>query len=552
MSLPPPDSFETASTTSSAHEPAVTADPDAGVPSAPPAADSVPAATPPSESIAAEGTVPPLEAYAEMTAAVQDGQVLDGISGEQIEALLKQETAGRADKASHVHAGRITNVVGEDVFVDIDDQSKGIVPLIEFSKEAPPVVGAEIHVVYEQYNPSGVSLLSKRKADRELTWLRLRRGAVVEGRVTAMNKGGLEVDLGGVRAFLPASQCDLYRMKDISVLLNLTIKCEIVEMNRGRGEVIVSRRHALIREREETRKRVLDELREGEIRRGVVGNLTDYGAFVNLGGVDGLLHISDMSWGHITRPSQAVRTGQEIDVLVLKVDRAKGKVSLGLKQLKPDPWQTADTRYAVGTRLQCRVVRLADFGAFVELEEGLEGLVPLTEMSWVKRVHRPSEVVQEGAVIDVVVLSVDKDKRRISLSMKQIEADPWASVAERYPKNATVPGKVARLTEFGAFVELQPGVDGLIHISELSDRRINSPEDAVKIGQDVQVRVLAVDAEKRRISLSLRPPRPEPAPSGAKSEPSEKAQPAKRKKPLRGGLTSHWDWASTSGLKLKG
>lgn len=476
--------------------------------------------------------------------------VLDGISGEEIEAMLRR-SAEAAPAQGGVHLGRITSIVGEDVFVDLDEQSKGIVPLAEFGRDDPPEVGKEIHVVFEQFNPSGaIQVLSKRKAEREVAWSHLKPGEIIEGRVSAMNKGGLEVDVNGVRAFMPASQCDIHRMRDISTLLNLTIRCEVIEANRTRGEVVVSRRNAMIREREETRKRMLDEIQEGQVRHGVVGNLMEYGAFVNLGGVDGLLHISDMTWGHVHKASDILQPGQELDVLILKVDRAKGKVSLGLKQIKPNPWDTVDAKYTVGARVKARVTRLAEFGAFVELEEGLEGLVPLSEMSWVRRVRRPSELVQEGAEIEVVVLSVEKDKHRLSLGLKQTEADPWAGVAEQYPKNAMVPGKVLRLTEFGAFVELRPGVEGLIHISEMSQRRINSPREVVEENKEVQVRVLGVDIEKRRISLSLRPA-PSEAPAAAAQPESEKAK--KRKKPLRGGLTASWDFAGQLGsLKLKG
>ncbi len=500
---------------------------------------------------------PPPMPDAESPAAAPPAQTLDGITGEELEAMLKQADDTVSEQAmlaaAGVHLARITNIVGEDVFVDLDDQSKGTIPLIEFAKDGPPAVGQELRVVFEQYNPAGgIMVCSKKKADRALTWARLRTGEIIDGRVTAMNKGGLEVDIGGVHAFMPASQCDVHRMKDISTLLNLVIRCEILEINRAAREVIVSRRNALIREREETRKRILDEIQEGQIRNGVVGNLTEYGAFVNLGGVDGLLHISDMSWGHVRQASDVLKPGQEIQVKILKVDRARGKVSVGLKQTRSNPWETVETKYPPGTRVQGRVTRLTEFGAFVEIEEGLEALVPLSEMSWVKRVFRASDVVQENAVIEAVVLSVDKPKRRISLGIKQLTSDPWLTMAEQYPKNATVTGKVARLTEFGAFIELQPGIDGLVHISEMSEKRIKAPGDVVEIGKEVQVRVLGVDVEKHRISLSLRPPPPEPTPAERQAEAEKAAKAARkkeRKKPLRGGLSSHWDW--TGGLNLR-
>lgn len=495
--------------------------------------------------------MPTADPLAAPTEAVEPAPALDVVSGEEIEALLRQARAPEPGEAPvGVRKGRITNIVGEDVFVDLDDQTKGTVSRLEFAKDAPPVVGEDVHVIIERYDPAGgFMLLSKRKADRELMWARLKAGAVVEGHVTAMNKGGLEVDLGGLRAFMPSSQCDVHRMKDISTLLNLVIRCEVLEVNRGAGEVIVSRRNALIREREDTRQRMLGEIEEGQTRKGVVGNLTDYGAFVNLGGVDALLHISDMSWGHVRRPAEVLQPGQEIEVKVLKVDRAKGKVSVGLKQTKPNPWETVEEKYPVGTRVRGRVTQLASFGAFLEIEDGLEGLIPLSEMSWVKRVHKASDVVQQDAVIEVVVIGIDKPKRRLSLGLKQIAPDPWTGIADRYPRGAVVPGKVARLSEFGAFVELEPGIDGLIHISEMSEKRIKSPDEVVQPGKEVQVRILGVDADKRRISLSLRPAPVEQPPSPAEIE---KARKKEKKKPLRGGLSSHWDWAADLKLRLKG
>jgi len=473
--------------------------------------------------------------------------VLDGLSAEEIEAMMKDVERPAAPAAQGLYLGRITEVLGEDVFVDLGPHGKGTVPVAEFGRDDPPAPGREIHVMIQQFDPAGgYMLLSKKKADRELAWQGLREREIVEGRVTAMNKGGLEVNIRGIRAFMPASQCDVHRMRDISVLLSQDVRVEVLEVNRSKGEVVVSRRNALIRDREAARRRTLDEIREGDVRQGVVGNLTEYGAFVNIGGVDGLLHISDMSWGRVPRPEEVVRPGQEIQVKVLKVDRARGKVSLGLKQLVPNPWEDADARYTPGMRVRGRVTRLAEFGAFVELEPGLEGLIPLSEMSWSRNVRQPSDLLQEGQTVEPVVLSIDKAKCRLSLGLKQTTEDPWANIAQRYPKDAVVTGKVTRLAEFGAFVELEPGIEGLVHISEMSERRIRKPDEVVQAGSEVKVRVLNVDTDKRRLSLSLRPP-PKPAPKGPEPAAREKA---KRKRPLRGGLASHFEWAGDSKIRL--
>lgn len=471
---------------------------------------------------------------------------LDGISGEEIEAMVRAAEETETSRAGGVRTGRIFEVVGEDVYVELEDGTRGTVHRNEFTDAEPPVAGNEIHVLIEQHDTGGGFVVcSKRKADRELAWQRVLAGEIVTGLVTAMNKGGLEVNIDGLRAFMPASQCDVHRMKDISVLLNEVVTCEVLRVNRAKKEIVVSRRNALLKERDESRRQRLTEVEEGQLRRGVVKNVTDYGAFVDIGGLSGLLHIREMSWGHVRSAADVVKVGQDLEVKVLKVNRDTGKISLGLKQTKANPWDTIEQRFSVGARVAGRVTHLADFGAFVELEEGLEGLVPLSELSWSPRVRNASEVVEPGANVDVVVLSIDMAKRRLTLGIKQTQDNPWADLEQKYPRNATIPGKVTRIVDFGAFVEIGPGVEGLVHISEMADHRVRTPADVVQEGQDVQVRVLGVDADKRRISLSLKP-----APTvQERSADDSRARDKKRKRPLRGGLSADWDFSASTLLR---
>jgi small subunit ribosomal protein S1 len=367
---------------------------------------------------------------------------------------------------------------------------------------------------------------------------------LVEGRVTGVIKGGLEVDLKGIRAFMPGSQVDIAPMKDISLLLNQNVKCEVIELDRRTKSVLVSRRKALERELAESREKLKAELAVGQIRSGVVRGITDFGAFVDLGGVDGLIHIREMSWGTVQKVSDVVTPGQRVEVMILKIDPKKDRISLGLKQVQPDPWGQAPDRYPVGTRLKARVVRIADFGAFAELEPGVDGLIPVSEMSW-SRIKSVTEAVSVGSVVDCVVIRVEPEKRRIALSMKQAQADPWAGVLDSFQPNSVVKGKVTRLADFGAFVEIAPSVEGLVHISELSDKRVKSCSEVVQPGQEVEARVLGVDSQNRRISLSLKAVHA-PTPAEVQTALAAQAAPArvekKRKKPLRGGLASHFEW----------
>jgi len=323
-------------------------------------------------------------------------------------------------------------------------------------------------------------------------------------------KGGLAVDVG-VRAFLPGSQVDLRPVKNLAAMVGQTIRAKVIKLNRRRGNVVLSRRAMLEEEREEKKKHTLSVLSEGMVLTGTVKNLTDYGAFIDLGGIDGLLHVTDMSWGRVGHPSEIFQIGDQVEVVVLHFDRETGRVSLGYKQKSSDPWANVDDRYPVGGKVNGRIVSLTNYGAFVELEPGVEGLVHVSEMSWTRRVRHPSKLVNVGDTVEVMVLEVNKATKRISLGMKQVETDPWATITERYQPGMRVEGKVRNLTDFGAFVELEPGVDGLLHISDMSwTRNIGHPSELLKKGQPVDTQILNVDRENKRISLGLKQIQPDP------------------------------------------
>ncbi|RME41240.1 MAG: S1 RNA-binding domain-containing protein, partial [Planctomycetota bacterium] len=425
----------------------------------------------------------------------------------------------------------------DEVFLQFGVKTQGVAPRVQFG-EVPPQTGSRVEVVVERFDPeAGLLIVNREGAVQRARWDTLTVGSVVEGRVTGVIKGGLEVDLQGIRAFMPGSHADTAPMKDISVLLNETVRCEVIELDRREQNLVVSRRRLIERERKEAAEKLKAELEVGQVRTGVVKNITEFGAFVDLGGVEGLVHIRDLSWGTVEKVSDVLDVGQEVRVQVLKLDQNKKRISLGLKQAMPDPWKGAADRYPVGTNLKVRIVRLADFGAFAELEPGVEGLIPLSEMSW-SRVSRPHEVLSVGQMVDAVVIRMDEGQRRAALSIKQAQPDPWDGVLDGFSVDSKVAGKVTRITGFGAFVEVAPGVEGLIHISEMSERRVRTVEDVVRVGQEVEARVLGVDKENRRISLSLKP-----APDEAASVAQEPAKPKKkRKKPLRGGLASHFEW----------
>lgn len=438
-----------------------------------------------------------------------------------------------------VHQGRVMRVTAEEVSVELDEGRQGIVPLIEFAGQPLPKVGDAVSVIIEKEDPaSGKIVLSKRHADELTFWDSVSPGDELDGVVTGMNKGGLDIDIGGARAFLPSSQVDTHRMKDISLLIGEHVRCIVTQVDRTTRDLIVSRKKYLESEARAKRQQALEGLTEGDIRSGTVTNLTQYGAFIDLGGVDGLLHMTDIGWGRVRDPREVLEVGQPIRVRILKINRETGKVSLGLKQVKPNPWDGIEERYPKDKRIKAKVARMTEFGAFLELEEGVDALLPIGEMSWSKHIVHPSDVVKIGDEIEVAVLKVDAEKKRISVGLKQTQENPWSTVEARFPVNSKVNGKVVKIMDFGAFVEIAPGVEGLIHISELSERRVKTVSEVVQEGQQVEVRVIRLDLPSQRISLSMRP---EPkVPVRVPESPAAKKK--ERKRPLRGGLSSHFDW----------
>jgi small subunit ribosomal protein S1 len=408
-----------------------------------------------------------------------------------------------------VLTGRIVGVAGNDVVVEVGLKSEGTLHIGEFDDPADIVIGKEIEVFLEAVeSDTGLVELSKRKADRIRGWERIvsknKEGDEVRGMVTRKIKGGLLVDIG-VPAFLPASQVDIRRPGDIGEYIGKIIDAKILKIDEERRNIVVSRRKLIEERRNEAKEKLLGDLKEGEVRKGTVKNLADFGAFIDLGGIDGLLHITDMCWGRIGHPSELLKIDQEVEIVVLSVDREKEKIALGLKQRTASPWEMVEQKYPVGTKLKGTVVNIMSYGAFVKLEDGLEGLVHISEMSWTRRVNHPSEIVNAGDEVEVVVLEIDKDKQEISLGMKQAEANPWAIVKEKYPPGTVITGTVRNMTNFGAFVEIEPGIDGLLHVSDLSwTRKIGHPSELLKKGQELQCVVLAVDEEKMRVALGLK------------------------------------------------
>jgi small subunit ribosomal protein S1 len=407
--------------------------------------------------------------------------------------------------------GRVIEITELGVVVDVGTKSEGMVPaqeLVEFEGQLPFEPGQEIEVEPLGQEKDGYQLYSYIRARRRRAWQQIeqsyRKHLPLTGKVVDRIKGGLVVDVG-IRAFLPASQVDLRPVRDLEAWKGEEIHCRVIKLNRKRGNVVVSRRIVLEEEQNQRRAQLLETLTEGSVVTGRVKNITDYGVFVDLGGLDGLLHITDLSWGRIAHPSEAVQVGDEIEVKVLKLDREKLRLSLGRKQLLPDPWADVPERYPVGARVRGRVLGVTDYGAFVELEPGVEGLIHVSEMSWSKRVKHPSKIVSVGDTVEVVVLDVKPEQRRISLGLKQTMPDPWQSLAEKYPVGSTVSGRVRNLTAFGAFIEIEEGIDGLIHISDLSwTQKVKHPSEVVKKGETVQAKVLKIDTENRRLSLGLK------------------------------------------------
>jgi len=439
------------------------------------------------------------------------------ITRDEFAQLLEE----REDEIGEFREGEIVNAqvlrkTETAAILEFGFKSEGSVPLDEFKDE--PEVGDEVEVLLESLeDEDGIVVLSKKKADFLRVWEKIREayeeGEPVKGTLAQKIKGGVTVDLMGVDAFLPGSQIALRRVPNIEDLVGRTYDFRIIKLNKRRRNIVISRRVILEEEREKKRKQLEKELLVGQVRRGQVKNITDFGAFIDLGGLDGLLHITDMSWGRVGHPSEVVSIGDDLDIKVLDIDWDRERISLGLKQLLPYPWTEIDKKYPVGSRVKGRVVSITNYGAFVELEKGVEGLVHISEMSWTRNVRHPSKLVSIGDEIECVVLNVDPDEEKISLGMKQIEEDPWLAFPMKYPTGTRIRGEVRNLTSFGAFVEIEPGIDGLVHVSDMSwTKRIEHPSEVVQKGEEVEVVVLDVDAENKRISLGLKQLQEDPWP----------------------------------------
>ena len=439
---------------------------------------------------------------------------------ENVKALMEMYLESMKNlEEGEVLTGRILKVDQKDVLVDIGFKSEGIIPLREFNDVDAVKVGEEIDVFLERLeDQDGLVVLSKQRADFVKVWDKVKeaaeKGEVVEGRLVKKIKGGVVVDLFGVDAFLPGSQIALRQPQSIESLINEVLAFKIIKLNKRRRNIVVSRRLVLEEEREQAKISILKELAVEQVRDGYVKNITDFGAFIDLGGIDGLLHITDMSWGRIKHPSEVLSVGEKIQVKLLSFDPERERISLGLKQLTEYPWERVDEKYPVGMKAKGRVVSLTEYGAFIELEKGVEGLIHISEMSWTKHIRHPSKILHEGQEVECMVLKVDKSHERISLGLKQVEPDPWLTLDERYPVNSIVSGKVRNLTNFGAFVELEDGIDGLVHISDMSwTRRIGHPSEVLKKNDTVTVRVLSLDKGSRRVSLGLKQVQDDPWPT---------------------------------------
>ena len=429
--------------------------------------------------------------------------IADGNMETLLDGDLQQYTTG------NILVGRFVGKAGDDAVIDVGLKSEGLVHKSEFDDWDTLESGAEIEVILEDLeDENGIVKLSKRKADRIRNWKKVletyNEGDIIEGKGIRRIKGGLLIDIG-VPAFLPASQIDVRRPGDVNQFIGKTIRAEIIKIDEPRRNIVVSRRTLIENERDEAKQRLLNTINEGDVIVGQVTNVAEFGAFIDLGGIDGLLHVTDMSWGRIKHPSEICKIGDELEVKVLKVDFDSEKIALGLKQKEASPWDDIEGRFPVQTKVKGKVVNLVSYGAFIHLEDGVEGLVHVSEMSWRKRVNHPSEIVQPGDEIEVVVLDIDKEKHEISLGMKQVENNPWELVTEKYPIGTVVSGAVRNLTNYGAFVEIEPGIDGLLHVSDISwTEKIAHPNEKYKKGDEVECMVLEIDLEKQRISLGMK------------------------------------------------
>ncbi|HEV2392300.1 MAG TPA: 30S ribosomal protein S1 [Verrucomicrobiae bacterium] len=420
-----------------------------------------------------------------------------------------RQTGSLPFAAGNIVKGHIIEVRPKEVLVDIGYKSEGVISANEFDDIKSVKVGDEVDVLIEKLeDKEGMVVLSKEKAEFKKNWERIlticNEGGTIAGKVKAIVKGGLLVNIG-VEAFLPASQIDIMTPKNLAQYVGNTYDFKVVKINQERQNIVLSRRELIEQERLERRQKLLTEMTPGDIRKGTVKNITDFGAFIDLNGIDGLLHITDMSWGRIGHPSELLKVGQDIDVVVLDINREKERVSLGLKQKLANPWDSIEQKYPVGARVKGKVVNLVPYGAFVELEPGVEGLVHVTELSWTKRVAKPSDMLKQDQELEAVVLGINREEQKISLGLRQLEANPWDKAHEKYPPGTRVKGKIRNLTSYGAFIELEEGLDGMIHVSDISwTRKINHPSEVLKKGDEVEAVVLEVDKANQRIAVGLK------------------------------------------------
>ncbi|MCH7760829.1 30S ribosomal protein S1 [candidate division TA06 bacterium] len=435
------------------------------------------------------------------------------------EETLKSVQEGKIIEGSIVKLGK------REVIVDVGLKSEGVIPLSEFKDPGQLKEGDKIEVYLESTeDEEGLAVLSKQKADFLKVWEDIQgiydQGSSIQGKIIRRVKGGMIVDILGVDAFLPGSQIDLHPIRDLDAIVGENFDFSILKLNWKRRNVVVSRRKILEAKRDKMRQEILEELEEGQIREGVVKNITDYGAFIDLGGVDGLLHITDISWGRVIHPSEHLSMGQKISVKVIGIDEERKRVSLGMKQLTSPPWERVPEKYVVGKTIKGKVVSITDYGVFVELEKGVEGLIHISELSWTQRIRHPSDLLSVGDEISCVVIDVNPEKEQISLSFRKTTPDPWEGIEERHPVGSTATGRVKTLTNFGAFVEIENGIDGLIHVSDMSwTERVSHPSEEVKEADQVEVVILQIDKEQRRISLGMKQTKPDPVLSFSETHP---------------------------------
>jgi small subunit ribosomal protein S1 len=431
----------------------------------------------------------------------------------EMKALL--EKSCKAYSPNTIVTGRVVELRPDQVLIDIGYKSEGLIPLTEFPDPSVLAVGSEMEVLLERLeDEDGLVVLSHAKAELKKNWDKIvsacNEGVKVQGKVTKKVKGGLMVDIG-VEAFLPGSQIDLTPPKDLDQYVGNTYEFKILKINEERKNIVLSRRELIEQEREEKKKNLLSSLKKGDTRSGIVKNITDFGAFIDLDGLDGLLHITDMSWGRLSHPSEMLKVGQTVDVQIIDLDLEKERVSLGLKQRMPNPWEKIEEKFPIGSRVKGKVVNLLPYGAFVELEPGIEGLVHVSELSWTKKVSRPSDVLTQGQEVEAVVLSIQKEEQKISLGIRQLEKNPWDNVLDKYKVGARVKGKVRNLTTYGAFVELEDGIDGMVHVNDMSwTRKINHPSEILKKADEVETVILDIDVAQQRISLGLKQTQEDP------------------------------------------